>query len=207
MASILKVDQLQSDTGTINLASNLSLATGSTFSGNLASPIITGTTNLVGGQIKFPAVQVPSSDANTLDDYEEGSWTPVYSGTTTNPTVTYSSYQNGWYVKIGKLVYVGAQLGASARSGGSGLLYLSGLPFVPSSDGSTWQAGSIGTIYGFSHSGSFCQYGCRIEPTILGLALWEMGAVGASSSDAQLPVSAMGTGSSFLTIAAMYITA
>lgn len=27
--------------------------------------------------IKFPATQVPSSDANTLDDYEEGSWTPV----------------------------------------------------------------------------------------------------------------------------------
>jgi hypothetical protein len=36
-----------------------------------------GVVDLVKGQIKFPATQNASADANTLDDYEEGTWTPV----------------------------------------------------------------------------------------------------------------------------------
>ena len=35
------------------------------------------TINLTGGQIAFPATAVPSADANTLDDYEEGTFTPT----------------------------------------------------------------------------------------------------------------------------------
>jgi len=77
MASILKVDQLQSDSGTVTIASNIAFTGASTFVSNIASPIITGTMNLAGGQIKFPATQNSSADANTLDDYEEGTWTPT----------------------------------------------------------------------------------------------------------------------------------
>src|SRR5262245_1079228 len=29
------------------------------------------------GQLPFPALQNSSADANTLDDYEEGTWTPT----------------------------------------------------------------------------------------------------------------------------------
>src|SRR3990167_787780 len=46
--------------------------------------------NLTGGQIKFPGTQVPSSDANTLDDYEEGTWTPII----TSSVGTLTSYSS-----------------------------------------------------------------------------------------------------------------
>jgi adhesin HecA-like repeat protein len=82
-----------------------------------------------GAGIKFPATQVSSSDANTLDDYEEGSWTPSYIGTGSNPTVTYGA-QIGKYVKIGKFVWVGCNIHTTAASGGSGNLRIFGLPFA-----------------------------------------------------------------------------
>jgi hypothetical protein len=52
--------------------------------------------------INFPATQVASSDANTLDDYEEGTWTPVITaGSGTPTTVTVNS---AVYTKIGRVV-------------------------------------------------------------------------------------------------------
>jgi hypothetical protein len=52
--------------------------------------------------INFPATQVASSDANTLDDYEEGTWTPVITaGSGTPTTVTINS---AVYTKIGRVV-------------------------------------------------------------------------------------------------------
>src|SRR5678815_603330 len=38
------------------------------------------------GQYAFPSTQTPSSDPNTLDDYEEGTWTPSVGGTATYTT-------------------------------------------------------------------------------------------------------------------------
>ena len=56
-----------------------------------------------GAGITFPATQSASSNANTLDDYERGTWTPtIIPGIGTVVTQTCS----GSYVKIGKLVYV-----------------------------------------------------------------------------------------------------
>ena len=52
-----------------------------------------------GAGITFPATQSASSDANTLDDYEEGTWTP------TSPLATFSSAV-GQYVKVGQMVTV-----------------------------------------------------------------------------------------------------
>lgn len=52
--------------------------------------------------IKFPATQVASADANTLDDYEEGTWTPTVtagSGTFTSASAT------GSYTKVGNAVH------------------------------------------------------------------------------------------------------
>ena len=39
-----------------------------------------GVVELTSGQLKFPATQSASADANTLDDYEEGSFTPTLGG-------------------------------------------------------------------------------------------------------------------------------
>jgi len=70
--------------------------------------------------------------ANALDDYEQGTWTPTYIASTSNPTVTYQA-QNGSYVKIGEFVHFSLELETSAVSGGSGLLRVGGLPFTTSS--------------------------------------------------------------------------
>ena len=82
-----------------------------------------------GSGISFPATQSASSDANTLDDYEQGSWTPSLTASTTNPSVTYTA-QVGNYTKIGNVVHVFGSLAASVVSGGSGFAEISGLPFT-----------------------------------------------------------------------------
>ena len=79
-----------------------------TYSPSLKT-LYTGTvsvTSVVTEGIKFPTTQVSSPDLNTLDDYEEGTWTPVISGVTTGFTYTSS----GFYTKIGKVVFVGGYI-------------------------------------------------------------------------------------------------
>ena len=70
--------------------------------------------------------------ANTLDDYEEGTFTPVITGTTGTPTVTYYT-QDGIYTKIGRTVYYRVGLRVKTISGGSGILRVTGLPFTAKS--------------------------------------------------------------------------
>ena len=86
------------------------------------------TVTLSGGQIVFPATQVPSADANTLDDYEEGTWTPVYEADTGAAEMHHSNPQ-GIYVKIGSLVFVSGYL-SGQRNTLSGDVKITGLPYV-----------------------------------------------------------------------------
>ena len=96
------------------------------FAGNLSVGGATPTTSGTG--ITFPATQSASSNANTLDDYEEGTWTPALLLTT--GSITFSTVSGG-YVKIGKLVYIRANFSGSATiSSPTGDLRLSGLPFT-----------------------------------------------------------------------------
>ena len=67
--------------------------------------------------------------ANALDDYEEGTWTPVLIGQTTTGTPTYS-IQTGNYTKVGNKVSVNARVGISARGGLGGQVRFTGLPFT-----------------------------------------------------------------------------
>ena len=70
-----------------------------------------------------------TADANALDDYEEGTWTPNIRND--GATSSWSS-QQGRYVKIGQQVTVwfNADGGSNPRSGGgSGALIMTGLPF------------------------------------------------------------------------------
>jgi hypothetical protein len=87
-----------------------------------------GSTGATGIGITFPAAQSASSDANCLDDYEEGTWTPTYAGSSSNPTVTYA-VREGIYTKVGNLVTVSFFISASAASGGSGDIRITGFPF------------------------------------------------------------------------------
>jgi len=102
----------------------------------LAMQITTGgIISAAGGGIQFPATQIPSADANTLDDYEEGTWTPALTCETPG-TFSYTvSDAQGTYTKIGNVVTFSFLLGWSALSVGTGTgsLQISGLPFTSSS--------------------------------------------------------------------------
>jgi len=82
--------------------------------------------------VKFPATQVASSDPNTLDDYEEGSWTPGWG--VASGSVTANSNSSGRYRKVGDTVTVWGYISYQSSSGASGNLWVTGLPFT-SSDG------------------------------------------------------------------------
>lgn len=93
---------------------------------------ITGRIDVLTGQLSLPATQNPSSNANTLDDYEEGTWTPSPTGfTIVNGTggVAWS----GTYTKIGRLVKVTMLATitgtATIASAGGGTTFISNLPF------------------------------------------------------------------------------
>jgi hypothetical protein len=89
------------------------------------------TLNLLQGQLGFPAIENPSTDPNTLDDYEEGTWTPTLNATGLSGA-TYS-IQTGHYVKIGRQVLFWAHVKLSAlTSGGTNFLRIEGLPFTSS---------------------------------------------------------------------------
>lgn len=90
--------------------------------------VAAATIGLSGGQIAFPATQSASAGANTLDDYEEGTWTPVLSDGT-NADATYTT-QSGNYTKIGRLVTVSCQVTITSLGTISGNLRITGLPFA-----------------------------------------------------------------------------
>jgi len=94
-----------------------------------------GATPQSGTGITFPATQSASSDANTLDDYEEGTWTPAFRDFVydVNSSFTYTS-RSGTYTKIGRVVtcYFTATI-ATASAGNGQAFGLDGLPFAPSS--------------------------------------------------------------------------
>jgi hypothetical protein len=94
--------------------------------------------------VAFPATQVASSDANTLDDYEEGTFTPTVIGTTSAGTGTYTT-QVGLYTKVGNLVTVQVNIGWTAHTG-TGSMRLAGLPFAASSAANSNSAVAFGYV-------------------------------------------------------------
>jgi hypothetical protein len=95
---------------------------------NSGTVVVTGTTPALNG-ITFPASQVTSADANCLDDYEEGTWTPVitFGGNQTGQTY---AIQLGRYTKVGNLVTAVGYAQLANAGSATGSLALGGLPFV-----------------------------------------------------------------------------
>lgn len=106
--------------GTAGSVGTTYLADASVTSAKIAS----GQTFALNG-VQFPATQVPSADANTLDDYEEGTWTPsitLGSGSATFTTIVAK------YVKIGRQVTLNLRFSVGSASSAANPL-VSGLPF------------------------------------------------------------------------------
>jgi hypothetical protein len=111
-----------------------------------------------GAGITFPATQSASSDANTLDDYEEGTWTPVVGGVTLTGA--------GRYTKIGRLVSISFanQNGIPALAVGA-RMDCTGIPFGVVS--SAWANTAIPSIGWNNQSTGFLdELACgRLDPT------------------------------------------
>jgi hypothetical protein len=88
--------------------------------------VVSGTTPSLNG-ITFPASQSASADANTLDDYEEGTWTPSQGA---GLTVTGTFTSSGTYTKIGRQVLVNGRLTATTLATTAAGLMCGGLPFT-----------------------------------------------------------------------------
>ena len=72
-----------------------------------------------------------STQANALDDYEEGSFTTSIGMTTTQVTISGTSSWTGYYVKVGTLCHFHVYIsGVDVTDNGAGWMYFSGLPFT-----------------------------------------------------------------------------
>ena len=109
------------DTGTaageVPLNSSLVPKSGGTFTGDIAAPKITASTGILFG--------TDTAAANTLDDYETGTWLPSIGGNTTY------TRQIGNYTKIGKLVTLSGEIDVNVLGTGS-TRNITGLPFTNS---------------------------------------------------------------------------
>jgi hypothetical protein len=130
MSSILKVDTLQDSGGNTLIVSNgsgtlttnnVGLANWSESSGNLLP------SNASYGI--YLGVNSATA-ANLLDDYEEGTFTPVlnFGGGTTGITYT---QQFGGYTKIGNIVHIKMRIKLSSKGSSTGDAQITGLPFAP----------------------------------------------------------------------------
>ena len=89
------------------------------------------------GNVAFPATQVSSGTPNTLDDYEEGAWTPSVTRSSSAPSMDYYN-QSGYYRKIGSWCYCSFAFQINSISSyGSGNWQIGGLPFTAL----TWTGG------------------------------------------------------------------
>jgi hypothetical protein len=113
--------------GTVTERMRLDASTGNLLVGTTTTTANGGVLQVSNG-VTFPATQVACTDVNTLDDYEEGTWTPAIAGTTLAGAGTYS-VQVGRYTKIGNTVTVHLNLTWSAHTG-TGNMTISGLPFT-----------------------------------------------------------------------------
>jgi hypothetical protein len=106
-----------------------------------AGNLVIGT---AGKGIDFSATgQATGMTSELLADYEEGTWTPAF--TSTDATFTYS-FQQGYYTKIGRQVFVHAFIRALSAGTLSNAIFITGLPFTQSSATSAYGTVTFGNI-------------------------------------------------------------
>jgi hypothetical protein len=81
-----------------------------------------------GAGITFPATQSTSTDANTLDDYEEGTFTPAM--TFGGASAFSSGTASGKYTKIGNLVNFQILFTGYTKTANTGNSQITGMPFA-----------------------------------------------------------------------------
>lgn len=135
---------ISDETGTLKLV----FADSPTFTTKITTPII----DLTSGQVAFPSSQAASADANTLDDYEEGTWTPVVAFGGASVDITYS-IQAGLYTKVGRQVTLTCYVDLSSKGTSTGNATLTGLPFTSKNDDGAYVSVSL-WLFGISFADS-----------------------------------------------------
>ncbi|NDD85934.1 hypothetical protein EBZ38_16865, partial [bacterium] len=132
------------------------------YLGNIGLGDTDATTSGTG--ITFPATQSASSNANTLDDYEEGTWTPTIAFGGSSTGITYTE-QVGRYTKVGRLITLQFSVTLSNKGTATGSALVGGVPALAyalitggsrpleagsvqnESGGSSWPANSYGLVW------------------------------------------------------------
>jgi hypothetical protein len=124
--------------------------------------------------------------ANTLDDYEEGSWTPIYIGSVTAGNHTYTT-QVGSYEKIGRKVRFRCRVTLATKGTISGNISIGGLPFTSSADISSFGSISVGTGVGLAITAGENVTGIvQINDTTAPLKIWSATTGAIDLTDAEL---------------------
>jgi len=138
------------------------------------------------------------SAANTLDDYEEGTFTPVLYGHSVDPSVTYT-IRAGSYTKIGNTVTVLVDVRWSAQSGGSGVATIGGLPFSSVASYSYCAVGEKSSSWNYS---TFTQYTVSIINNNRARVLVSGNGLGSL----EFPITSLGTGNGYILFSLTYKT-
>jgi len=114
------------------------------------SPVFT--TKISTPQVTFPASQSASADANTLDDYEEGTYNPTLTCSVSGSYTLDANSDLAGYIKVGKKVTVWGRINVTGESSPDGVLRLS-LPFT-SADLAEYAEYAIGNLVIYNHGGT-----------------------------------------------------
>jgi len=165
----IRLDESGTSTDVLTLRSNFA-SVGPAVNVTTSSPLLlmtantervritsTGVVELSQGQIKFPATQVASANANTLDDYEEGTWTMGVSFGGLSVGVT-TSLNTGTYTKIGRQVTVNGIISLTSKGSSTGNATLTGLPFTIPNSASNYSP-AIFWLYNVTFANQFQGYG------------------------------------------------
>jgi hypothetical protein len=139
--------------------------------------------DLTSGQIKFPVGQVASSDANTLDDYEENTWTPTLSST--GSTFNYATNgQIGTYTKIGRMVclHFRIQLATTGNTLIASNLSITGIPSALTS-GSGTNRTFYSSIYWANFTTSVINVLVELPPSSTSMTVYRLTAAATSPTN------------------------
>ena len=130
-----------------------------------------------GKGIDFSAQTATSASGATttselLDHYEEGTWTPTMYGGATMTAGTV----NGYYTRIGRMVFCNGRYVSTDLNGASGAIRLRGLPFTASSSGNAYSSGTPSYAVGLNiTAGNTFTIRAELGGTECYLALWDVG--------------------------------
>jgi hypothetical protein len=180
--------------GNVTVSGTLAVTGAATFTSTINSQTISSSANLTGslavatslnlsaagaGQIVFPASQNASTNANTLDDYEEGVWTPVIGGSGGTSGQAYS-VQVGVYTKIGKMVFCQFRAQLSTLGTVTTNVQIQGLPFT--SENTANQSSVINIGYWTNLTTALVKLGGELNPNATAVTLRGAGAAAVTLS-------------------------